>query len=519
MSELLDLKEKTLALFDIENVSEIPGSMFDAAISCDEDKMDAFIELSGGTDIDFVQKIFQYYLADRSDLKQDFTPPTIGDLIHALIGEGACLDLCAGSGSLTIKQWTYCRQRQFVCIEKDVSAFNVLCFNIAIRNMDAIAVLGDALTLETEKAYKFTPREKYSAVETMDGYDMFRMSFDVGVSNPPYNIKWALPDFAPMQDRFMFGVPPKSNANLAFALTLINSCQRCALVLPNGFLSSSSKEEVGIRKNLVQSNYLDSVIQLPDGMFESTSIPVCIAVFDKNKKTATVEFIDVRGLKSEEVREQRGQHGGSSHTGRVYSKTMSVLDQKTIDKIAAYCKDRQNEVGVCSQATIEDIKENEYNISPARYVEASIEESKHRSFFDIACDINRCAEQKNICKLTINETLAKSIGLYDVKEIHDQDREIVKAMNESMGFLGLEFQHSDYIRTTKNKNELTFSNNSKTAVSNILLLILQQWKARIHFLNDEQNRYLAELRDALLPGIMSGEIEIPCSVVDDEVSA
>ncbi|MEG0376376.1 MAG: N-6 DNA methylase, partial [Raoultibacter sp.] len=410
------------------------------------------------------------------------------------------------------------KERRFTCIEKDRSAFNVLCFNIAIRNMSATVVLGDALSFEVEEAFSFTPGEQYSTAEAIDWFDMFKARSAVGVSNPPYNIKWDIPDFAPMQSRFSYGVPPKSNANLAFALTLADSCERCALVLPNGVLSSAIKDDLAIRESLLEANLIDAVILLPEGMFESTGIPVCIVVLDNNKQTATVEFVDARELASEEVREQRGQYGGASHMGRVYQKTVNVLSADAITKVVDACFTRRNEVGLCAPATIEDIKSNDYNFSPARYVGVRQEESKHRPFEDIVRDINRCTESKNICKLTINETLAKSIGIHDVKNLHEQDREIVKDMNDMMGFLGFKFQLADYIRTTKNKNELTFSNNSKTAVSNILLLVLQQWKSRIHYLNAEQNRYLAELRDALLPGLMSGEIEIPNDEVDRDVA-
>lgn len=67
---------------------------------------------------------------------------------------------------------------------------------------------------------------------------------------------------------------------------------------------------------------------------------------------------------------------------------------------------------------------------------------------------------------------------------------------------------NDYFKTTKNKNEITFSNNSKENISSILMMIFNTWKQHIYYLNLEENRYLAELRDALLPELMSGKIDI-----------
>ena len=62
--------------------------------------------------------------------------------------------------------------------------------------------------------------------------------------------------------------------------------------------------------------------------------------------------------------------------------------------------------------------------------------------------------------------------------------------------------------TSKKKNEIRFENNSKDILSSILVLVLNSWKQHIFYLNQEENRYLAELRDALLPELMSGKIEV-----------
>lgn len=67
---------------------------------------------------------------------------------------------------------------------------------------------------------------------------------------------------------------------------------------------------------------------------------------------------------------------------------------------------------------------------------------------------------------------------------------------------------SDYITLSKNKNEIKFENKDKEIISEILLSIFQMYKAHIMFLNNVENKYLAELRDALLPDLMSGRIEI-----------
>lgn len=114
--------------------------------------------------------------------------------------------------------------------------------------------------------------------------------------------------------------------------------------------------------------------------------------------------------------------------------------------------------------------------------------------------------KKNACKLTINESLAKSLG-FDV-ELYKAKQEI-SGLNELLQKLGASaLVEQNYFMTSKKKNEIRFENNSKDILSSILVLILNNWKQHIFYLNQEENRYLAELRDALLPELMSGKIEV-----------
>lgn len=125
------------------------------------------------------------------------------------------------------------------------------------------------------------------------------------ISNPPYNMKWQHPFFAQSQERFMLGVPPESNANYAFILTALSKQDKAVFLLPNGVLSTNNKEEQAIKASLVEKNYLEAVISLPDRMFESTSIPTSLLIFNKKKQTSNILMVNASSLATEEVREQR----------------------------------------------------------------------------------------------------------------------------------------------------------------------------------------------------------------------
>lgn len=328
------------------------------------------------------------------------------------------------------------------------------------------------------------------------------------LSNPPYNMKWSLPPFAQIQPRFCdCELPPESNANYAFILTALEKIdRRAAFIMPCGILSTENSQEKEIRKYLVEKNFVDSVITCPNKMFEATSIPTCIIVFDKQKTTAQITLVDMRKTYEVEQREQRGQYGGSSHENRVYKKDVKIFSDENMKKALEAISERKSEPEFCKTVTIEDIKENDYSLIPSRYIEFQELEQKHREYKDIVSDINRITREKNACKLTINETLAKSLG-FDLGLYKTDQKD--GGLNELLKKIGAEpLEKQDYFSATKNKNEIKFENRSKDTLSSVLVMILSTWKQHIFYLNQEENRYLAELRDALLPDLLSGKIEV-----------
>lgn len=335
------------------------------------------------------------------------------------------------------------------------------------------------------------------------------------ISNPPYNMKWSLPPFAQLQARFCdFGLPPESNANYAFVLTALNQSEKCVLILPNGVLNTENAKEVYIRKMLVEKNYIDAVIICPDNMFEATSIPTCILLLNKNKSTTYVEMIDMRQKYEVEIREQKGQYGGTSHTKRTYKKEVKVFTEEIMNDALNCISERKNISGYCKAVTIEDIKKQNYILSPSRYIELKEVNNIHREYVDIVKDINRIIMEKNACKLTINETLAKTLG-FDLQlyKAEPQDNEL----NDLLKSLGADkIEKQNYFIASKNKNEIKFENNSKDVLSSVLVMILNTWKQHIFYLNQEENRYLAELRDALLPDLMSGKIELNGNLINKQ---
>ena len=147
-------------------------------------------------------------------------------------------------------------------------------------------------------------------------------------------------------------------------------------------------------------------------------------------------------------------------------------------------------------------------MSPNRYVENPFKEEKTRSYNDIVNDLNRVVKQKNCLKLTINETIGKSIGIDKVLDNIKNSQQLSDEMNKTLAAINLSIEKENFLVLSKNKNEIKFENNSKEQLSEIILLIMNNWKMMIYHLNNEENRYLIELRDKLLPDLMNGTISV-----------
>lgn len=297
-----------------------------------------------------------------------------------------------------------------------------------------------------------------------------------------------------------YEIPPASNANMAFILSALNWIEdRAVLLLPNGVLSSGQKQEKIIRMQLILENLLLAVITLPADMFESTNIPTCLLIFDKNKDTKRICMIDLKDHCKEEVRDQRGQFGGNSHTGRTYHKTVNVIPSEVMQECLHQIESKQDKDDFCKWVQTEDIEANDWDLVPRRYFELKIE-TTHRAFADIAAGYNRIIQQKNAIQIRMNKTAAKRLG-YDCLAAERPD------LSASFELVGQKAEKERFISFCADDG-ITIKISTKEGVHPLIIDFLNHWRQMIMYLNTEENRYLAEFRDALLTELMNGKIKL-----------
>ncbi len=122
--------------------------------------------------------------------------------------------------------------------------------------------------------------------------------FEAIVSNPPYSIKWEGSDNGTLINDPRFSpagvLAPKSKADFAFimhCLSWLATNGTAAIVCFPGIMYRGGAEQK-IRKYLIDNNYIECIIQLPDNLFYGTSIATCIMVLKKSKVDNQTLFID-----------------------------------------------------------------------------------------------------------------------------------------------------------------------------------------------------------------------------------
>lgn len=165
--ELKNLTEKTLEIFDAGSTDELVLNIMKTVETNDFNVYQKFEEMVKDLSTDWLQKIYQYYLADRKDKKQDYTPKSLAKLMAKLAlqnNDGLIVDMCAGSGALAIQAWNLDNDIEFECLEYDEKVLPILLFNMAIRNIRSTVKHMDVLQDEILNIYTIEPTEKYGKV-------------------------------------------------------------------------------------------------------------------------------------------------------------------------------------------------------------------------------------------------------------------------------------------------------------------------------------------------------------------
>ncbi|QUI68354.1 class I SAM-dependent DNA methyltransferase [Pseudoalteromonas sp. M8] len=323
------------------------------------------------TEEDLVGRVYEYFLGKFAANEgkgggEFYTPKSVVTLIAEMLEpyKGKIYDPCCGSGGMFVQSL------KFIDSHKG--------------SKKNISIYGQEYTSTTHKLAKMNlaVRGINGNLGDVAGDTFFKdqhpdLKADYILSNPPFNQKqWRADNELVDDPRWSgFEVPPTGNANYAWIMHMISKLSEngtAGFVLANGSMSSNTGGEGTIRKKIIENDLVDCMIALPGQLFYTTQIPVCLWFITKSKKKNTelgyrdrqgeTLFIDAREM------------------GTMVSRVHKELTTDDITEIArtyhAWRGEKkdgeyQDKAGYSKSATLEEIKANDFVLTPGRYVGAA----------------------------------------------------------------------------------------------------------------------------------------------------
>ena len=272
-----------------------------------------------------------------------YTPRAVAQCLASLLDpcQGSVYDPCCGSGALLwAAQQQGKGQLKLYGQTQDQESFLLSQINLILHGTHADLGREAANTL-TNDLHK-------------------HRTFDYILANPPFHLRDWFQDHSVFQDqRWLFCVPPRSNANFAWLQHIfshMNSNGRAAVILPNGTLTTETYREAAIREAIAQSRRIEAVISLPPGLFYGTKVPCCIWLLaNREPPVEKILFVDAQRMEP--------------RPGREFT---SVHAQVLKDLVSRH---RRGELGTRTSwyaaASLEEAARNGWVLSPNLYTEVS----------------------------------------------------------------------------------------------------------------------------------------------------
>lgn len=303
---------------------------------------------------DLLGRTYEYCIAHFAEYEgvkggEFYTPSSIVKTIVAILKpfeNCRVYDPCCGSGGMFVQSAKFIQahsgRRGTISVygqESNADTWKMAKMNMAIRGIDANFGSYQADTFFND----LHPTLKADFI----------------MANPPFNLSnWGQNK---LQDdpRWRYGIPPAGNANFAWIEHMIFHLApngKIGLVLANGALSSQSGGEGEIRKRIIEADLVEGIVALPTQLFYSVTIPVTLWFITKNKaQKGKTLFIDARKMGAMVDRKHRDF---SDDDIQKLSDTFTAFQNATLEDVK----------GFCAVKTTADIAEQDYILTPGRYV-------------------------------------------------------------------------------------------------------------------------------------------------------
>ena len=310
---------------------------------------------------DAYEWVLRYFAPQKAKEGEVYTPREVVKLLVHIVDPkpgDEVYDPAAGSGGMLIESFRYVLEKYGAEVKKlflygqeqNQTTYGLCKMNLMIHNIKSAEIaLGDSLLypkiLDGEK-----PRQ-----------------FDIVIANPPWNqdgyAEEKLKSGEFWKKRFEFGFPTKQSADWAWIQHMLYSSRKMVgVVIDNGALFRGGREKK-IRAKIVNKEWVDAVILLPEKLFYNTGAPGAIIIFNKQKseeRKGKILFINA----SQEFEKHPDV------------RKLNILSEKNIERIVKAYREFREEEGFSRIVTQEEVKENDYNLNVTLYVFPEVEEEE-----------------------------------------------------------------------------------------------------------------------------------------------
>ncbi len=319
---------------------------------------------------DVVGRVYEYFLGKFASAEgkgggEFYTPKCIVNLIVEILEpyKGIIYDPCCGSGGMFVQSLKFIDKHQGN--KKEVSIYGqeytATTYKLAKMNLAIRSISGNLGEIPANTFFK-------------DQHPDLKADFIL--ANPPFNQKqWRTKNELVDDARWAgYPVPPTGNANYGWIMHMISKLSEngtAGFVLANGAMSSTSSGEGNIRQKMIENDLIDCMIALPNQLFYTTQIPVCLWFMTKNKTERT-------NSRGRNLRNRQGEtlFIDARQMGEMVSRVNKELSTQDIQSIAqTYHNWRESNnteyediAGYCKSATLADIEKNDFVLTPGRYV-------------------------------------------------------------------------------------------------------------------------------------------------------
>jgi len=326
-----------------------------------------------GKESDLLGRVYEYFITNFANTEgtrggEFFTPRSVVKLLVAMMEprEGRVFDPACGSGGMFVQSDIFARHSGNLAFSGQESVDTTLRLgkmNLLLHGLNGDIQLGNSLL-----------DDKFANLRA-----------DFVIANPPFNMDgWGADRIAPNDKRLQIGsrkcLPTDSNANYFWIMHFfyhLHEGGTAGYVMANGAMTTNLKEEKETRAALVDEGFVDCIVQLPDKLFFGTGIPACLWFLSRNRNGRGV----YRGRKSEML------FIDARKKGTMVTRRQRVLTDDDIAQIAAAYHhyrevegERQSIAGFCKTATLDEVRANDYKLTPGIYVGTEATETDDTPF-------------------------------------------------------------------------------------------------------------------------------------------